>query len=73
MLKRKFGSARRDFLLTFFDAPYKYEHKNERGFILQTYFDTSNQRWGVMVYTPEGFAKAEDWKQKQHLNQDVLL
>ena len=61
--KSRKTDARRNFLLSFFSKPDKFDSKEVNGFILNRYFDTSNKRWGVMVFTQESWKKAQDYLQ----------
>lgn len=64
---------RHEFLLTFFELPHKYESREVNGFILVRQFNSENGEWEVAVWTKENWNKANDWKQKQKLNQAELL
>lgn len=54
--------ARRDFLMLFMTGTEGYSEQEVRGFYLVRYFDSSNKRWNVAVYSPESFVKMSAYK-----------
>jgi hypothetical protein len=65
--KQLVNKNRHAFLLTFFDLPHEYSHKEVNGFILVRQFNSNNQQWEVAIYTKDKWKQAEEWKQKQSL------
>ncbi len=62
--KQRMNAQRQDFLLTFFDYPYKYQEKEVNGFILVCHIDNSvvPSRWQVAIYPKEHFTGVQEYK-----------
>lgn len=53
--KQKTKQRRKDFLLSFFSKPDKFEHKEVNGFVLVKHYNGQLKNWYVDIYTPDTF------------------
>lgn len=54
-IKKKTKKKIKDFLLSFFDEPDKFEYKTINGRVLVKHYNGQLKCWGVDIYTPETF------------------
>ena len=55
---KKLANAKRHaFLLTFFEEPHVYSHKEINGWVLVRQFNGSSKRWQVAIFSKEAFKR----------------